>query len=120
MALSPSDTNQPVEITFHQRPKGEAGKYTVDKLTQLLEEFCEKMKRRAPIRGVEVYIKEPHNPVGKAKTHHVMLHVHLWTGKRYIASSEDYVSRAKHVGLEAQGRTAMKEIAEQIRRDHVR
>jgi hypothetical protein len=120
MATIRPNTNQPFEITFHQRPKGEAGKYTVDKLTELLREFCEKMKRRAPIRSAEVYMKEPHNPVGKAKTHEVMLHVHLWTGKRYMASSEDYVSRAKHVGLEAQARAAMKEIAEQIRRDHVR
>lgn len=116
----PEEKDEPYEILFHQRPSGEAGAYTVEKLTALLERFCDKLNRRSPIQTIEVYLKEPHNPVGKAVTHTVMLHMHLRNGKRYMASAEGYASRAKHLGLEAQLRESMKEIQEQIRRDHDR
>lgn len=108
----------PPTISFHRRPHGPAGKYTVDNITTMLEKFGVKMQRRAPIKEIEVYVDEPKNPVGKPVQFSAMLHVHCWSGKRYVAKAESYGSRAKRVGLETCVRDAVGEIEEQIRRDH--
>lgn len=106
-------------ITFHQRPSGPGGRYTVEKLRDLLETFIEKLQKRSPVRTIEVFLAQPKNPVGKVVAFRAMLHVHLASGKRYVAASEQYVAHAKHVGLESCVREAMKEITGQIRRGRI-
>ena len=103
-------------IVFHQRPSGPGGKYAVEKLRGLLETFAAKLQKRSPVRTIEIFLGQAKNRVGKVVTFRAMLHVHLASGKRYVAASEQYIARAKHVGLEACIREAIKEITEQIRR----
>lgn len=106
----------PPSIVFHRRPKGPAGAYTVEKLTTLLEKFAAKLGKHSPVQTIEVFLDQPKNPVGKVVAFGVMLHLHLWSGARYVASAEHYVAQAKHLGLEACVRETMKELSEQLRR----
>lgn len=105
-----------IPISYHHRPEGPAGEYTVRRLTPILEEFGRKLHKRSPVQRLEVFFDQPKNPVGKTVAHRIMIHVHFADGASYVAEAEQYVSKAKHVGLETSVREAMREIEEQIRR----
>lgn len=109
-----------IPIIIHHGPEGPTREYRLEQLNEILQAFGEKLNKRSPVQRVELTIEDPKNPLGKIVAYGAKLHVLFYSGKSYIASSDSYVAKAQHLGLETNVREAEKEILKQIESDEVR
>lgn len=115
-AIVKSSSSSDIPIIFHHAPDGPTREYRIKQLREMLQKFSEKVNKRNPVRRIELAIERPKNYVGKVVAYDVRLHVFLWSGDSFIASSDSFVARARHVGLETNVRVACREIIKQIER----
>jgi hypothetical protein len=107
--------NEPeIPIIFHHAPKGPTREYRMEQLNEILQKICQKINKRNPVERAELTIEEAKNAVGKVANYGVRLHILLWSGEAYIASSDSFVARTQHLGLEKNVRNAAKEIIKQM------
>jgi len=107
-------------IIIHHSPEGPTREYRIEQLNEILEAFGEKLNKRSPVQRIELTIEDPKNPLGKIVAYGAKLHVLFYSGKSYIASSDSFVAKAQHLGLETNVREAGKEILKQIESDEER
>lgn len=109
-----------VPIIIHHSPEGPTREYRLEQLNEILRAFGEKLGKRSPVQRIELTIEDPKNPLGKVVAYGAKLHVLFYSGKSYVASSDSFVAKAHHVGLETNVREAEKEIIRQIESDQER
>ena len=113
-AITKTEEGVDIPLLFHHAPDGPTREYRLEQLNEILQKFGQKLNRRNPIQRIELTIEQPKNAVGKVTSYDVRLHVLLWSGESYVASSDSFVSRARHIGLETNVRMAAKEITKQL------
>ena len=101
-------------IIFHHAPEGPTREYRMEQLNEIVQALANKINKRDPVERIEVTIEQPKNAVGKIIAYGVRLHVLLLCGESYIATSDSFVARAQHLGLEKNIRKAGREIIQQI------
>ena len=113
-AITEAKTETDVPIIFHHAPEGPTREYRMRQLNEILQNFSRKINKRNPVERVELSIEESKNSVGKVVNYGVRLRLLLWSGETYVASSDSFVARTKHLGLEMNVRSAIKEIISQL------
>lgn len=113
-AIQKEPEQKEVPIIFHHAPDGPTRDYRLEQLNDILQKYAQKIDKRDPIERIELTIEQPKNAVGKITGYKVLLHVLLFSGEAYVASSESFVARAQHLGLEKNVREAAKEIISQL------
>jgi len=113
-------TEEQMQVIIHHSPDGPTREYRLEQLNDILQQFGEKLNKRNPVQRVELTIEDPKNPLGKVVAYGAKLRVLFFSGKSYVASSDSFVAKAQHMGLEMNIREAEKEIIKQIEKDDKR
>lgn len=109
-----------IPIIIHHGPEGPTREYRLEQLNEILQAFGDRLNKRSPVQRIELTIEDPKNPLGKVVAYGAKLHVLFYSGKSYIASSDSFVAKTQHMGLETNVREAEKEILKQIESDEER
>jgi len=109
-----------IPIIIHHSPEGPTREYRLEQLNEILQAFGTRLNKRSPVQRIELTIEDPKNPLGKVVAYGAKLRVLFYSGKSYFASSDSFVAKAQHLGLETNVREAEKEILKQIESDEER